>query len=182
MPLMGATVLADMIARTLLTESIMTEKLARRAVTVPGEYRPDVMATTRVRSIMSTAVETFPADLSVGDAVERFVAGSHSGYPVLDDAGRCLGVVTRADLLTATTGSLGELVDGPPVVVAPGDPAIDVLSRMVEDGVDHVPVLDDTGRLVGICTRGDLLRARRDADRADQREPGWIGRLRVGGA
>ena len=85
-------------------------------------------------------------------------------------------------LLTATTGSLGELVDGTPVVVAPGDPAIDVLSRMVDDGVDHVPVLDDSGRLVGICTRGDLLRARRDADRADHREPGWIGRLRVGGA
>jgi CBS domain-containing protein len=182
MPLMGATVLAYMIARALLTESIMTEKLARRAVTVPGEYRPDVMTTTRVRSIMSAAVETFPADLSVSDAVERFVLGRHSGYPVVDDSGRCLGVITRGDVLTATTGSVGDLVDGTPVVVAPGERAIDVLARMVEESVDHVPVLDDSGRLVGICTRGDLLRARRESDRADQREAGWIGRLRVGNA
>src|SRR5205085_6989577 len=51
LPLMGATVLADMIARMLLRESIMTEKLARRRVVVPGEYRPDVMSTTRVSDI-----------------------------------------------------------------------------------------------------------------------------------
>ena len=49
LPLMLATVLADLLARTLLPHSIMTEKLARRGVTVPSAYHADPLATTPVR-------------------------------------------------------------------------------------------------------------------------------------
>jgi CBS domain-containing protein len=48
---------------------------------------------------------------------------------------------------------------------------------MLEEGVDHVPVLDD-GRLVGICTRTDVLSARRPQLALDRREPGWLAERR----
>ena len=37
LPLMLATVLAEIVTRLTLQESLMTEKLARRRITVPGE-------------------------------------------------------------------------------------------------------------------------------------------------
>ena len=32
---------------------------------------------------------------------------------------------------------------------------------MVDEHVEHVPVVDDEGRAIGICTRTDLLKVRR---------------------
>jgi CBS domain-containing protein len=182
LPLMGATVLADMVARALLTESLMTEKLARRRVTVPGEFRPDVMTTTPVRELMTRDVVTLPATTSVRDALDRFLSGRHSAYPVVDDTDRCVGIVTRSDLLAVGEDeprSLSDCFAADLVSVDPDDVALTVLQRMLDSEVDHVPVLRD-GRLVGICTRTDLLRARHRVAAAEQRQPGWLARLRVG--
>ena len=58
LPLMLATVLAEIVTRMTLRDSLMTEKLSRRRVSVPGDYGPDVMANTRVGEIMTTTVQT----------------------------------------------------------------------------------------------------------------------------
>jgi chloride channel protein, CIC family len=180
LPLMGATVLAEMVARALLRESIMTEKLARRSVSVPGEYRPDVMTTTRVREIMSRDIATLPAGAPLAQAVDRFLDHGHSAYPVVDPAGHCIGMVSRADVLTANgDATLVDDLAAPPISVRSEDRAIVVLQTMLDEEVDHVTVIDDD-HLVGICTRTDLLRARHALQRADERQTGWITRLRRG--
>jgi len=47
------------------------------------------------------------------------------------------------------------------------------LSRMVEEGVEHLPVVDGD-RVVGICTRADLLQVRlRELDQ-ERVERGWL--------
>jgi H+/Cl- antiporter ClcA len=181
LPLMGATVLAELVARALLRDSLMTEKLTRRRVAVPGEYRPDVMAHTRVDEIMTAEVLTLPAGSAVSDAVERFLAGRHSAYPVVDDQARCVGVVTRGDLLAigdAESRTLGECFAGEVVTVTADDSALTALQRMLEAEVEHLPVVSG-GRLVGICTRTDVLRARHRAGSAEVREPGWLHQRRV---
>ena len=78
LPLMLAAVVADIVAGALLHESLMTEKLARRRVSVPGEYRPDVMSTTPVREIMTVDVTTLPArrvSKKVMRAIELMIGG-----------------------------------------------------------------------------------------------------------
>ncbi len=185
LPLMLATVLAEIVTRVTLRESLMTEKLARRRVAVPGDYRPDVMATTRVGEIMSTDVVTVAAGDALGDARRRFVDGRHSACPLVDDEGRCVGMVTRSDLLAAGEDAdavaVGALFGGDVVGVAATDTVLTALQRMLDESVDHLPVLDDD-RLVGICTRTDVLRSRQRALAADHPEPGWLSRLRVGEA
>jgi chloride channel protein, CIC family len=185
LPLMLATVIAEMVTRMTLRESLMTEKLARRRVTVPGDFRPDVMATTKVAEIMTIDVVTVPADDSLAAARQRVVDGRHSACPVLDDDGRCVGMVTRSDLLVAggderAGGAVGELFGGDVVSVTAIDSVLTALQRMLDESVDHLPVLDGD-RLVGICTRTDVLRAGQRALAADDREPGWLARLRAGG-
>jgi CBS domain-containing protein len=43
---------------------------------------------------------------------------------------------------------------------------------MLEEEVEHIPVIAG-GKLVGICTRTDVLRARRRQLESERREPGW---------
>jgi CBS domain-containing protein len=53
---------------------------------------------------------------------------------------------------------LGELITGAVVSVAPEDTLGEAAERMAEDGVGSAVVLD-SGRLIGILTERDLLRA-----------------------
>lgn len=178
LPLMLATVLADLVARSLLHESLMTEKLHRRGVRVPSDYHADVLRSASVAEVMSREVVTLPATMTVREAVAAFREHGHGGYPVVDAAGRCTGVVSRHDLLGEAGAvdedtTLAALVDDDLVSVPSDARVLDALERMLEEGVEHLPVVDD-GRLVGICTRTDVLSARGPQLALDRREPGWL--------
>jgi chloride channel protein, CIC family len=178
LPLMLASVLADLVAAAVMRDSIMTEKLTRRGLRVRTEYEVDPFRTVPVAEIMTRAVEALPVTATVADARSRFQAGGHGAYPVVDDDGRCVGIVARGDLLRRGAGA-GD--DAAPVLdaastdvvaVAPGDTALTVLHRMLEETIEHVPVVDG-GRLVGICTRSDLLHVRRRQLDLERHQDGW---------
>ena len=175
LPLMLATVIAHLLATTLGRDSIMTEKLTRRGLHVPSEYHADLLRTTSVRELMTTDVETADADAPIGELARRFQAGGHGAYPVVDGGGRCVGIIARGDLLRNAwpDDSPAAAVSTHDVVsVAPGDTAMDALQRILEEHIEHLPVIDD-GRLVGICTRTDIMRARRAQFAGERAEPGW---------
>jgi H+/Cl- antiporter ClcA len=175
-PLMVATVLATLVVRSLLPVTLMSEKLARRGLLVPSDYHADVLASRRVDSVMTKDVQTLPAIATVGDAVTRFAAGGHGAYPVIDGDGRLAGVVSRGDLVGGEhpdATALGELLSGTPVAVSPDDTVLDALEMMLEAELDHLPVVHGD-RLVGICTRTDVLRARREALASDRVDRGWM--------
>jgi CBS domain-containing protein len=164
-PLMVATVLATLVVRSLSAVTLMSEKLARRGLVVPSDYHADVLASRRVEQVMTRDVQTLPTTATVGDAVAGFAAGGHRAYPVVDGDGRVVGVVSRGDLVGGEEpeeSTLGELLSGPVAHVGPADTVLAALEQMLEAEVDHLPVVD-RHRLVGVCTRTDVLRARRDA-------------------
>jgi CBS domain-containing protein len=159
---MLATVVADLVAGALMRDSIMTEKLTRRGLRVRTDYEVDPFRTVLVRELMTTDVRTLSADATVGDARDQFARGRHSAYPIVDGDGRCVGIVARTDLLLADLDDAAPLLDHASrdvVTVGPDDVAITALQRIVEEGIEHLPV-QDGDRLVGICTRTDLLRVR----------------------
>lgn len=177
LPLMGATALAVVVARLLLHESLMTEKLERRGLTVDNTYEADPTRMTPVEAVMSAPVDTIPAGADV-EAARRIVAeGAHSGYPVVDDEGRCVGMLTRTDVLAGTAVPAGapvlDLASTDIVAVAPDAPVRHALGLMVTEEVEHLPVVRE-GRLVGMCTRTDVLRARAALDAQEQPDPGWV--------
>jgi H+/Cl- antiporter ClcA/CBS domain-containing protein len=177
LPLMLATVVADVLARALLGDSIMTEKLTRRGVTVHSAYAMDVLRTTSVRKVMTTDVVALPASVTAPEARVTAERAGHGAYPLVDGDGRCVGMVTSGDLAAldgsgaAVSAAAGS--SGPPVTVAPDDPVLRALERMLESGADHLPVVDGEGVLVGICTRGDVLRARKEAFASERPQAGW---------
>jgi len=180
LPLMLAAVLADIVFNSLSRQTLMTEKLARRGVAVPRRYAPDVLQMHAVREAMTSSVETLTAHAKVADARRLLEADGHAAYPLVDHTGALVGMVTRSDLLVRELpddASVNEIAHNDVVTVTPSDSLLTLLERITEDDVDHVPVVDHD-RLVGICTRTDLLRARSRYLEHERRQAGWRPRLR----
>ena len=178
LPLMLAAVIADLIAIVFMKETLMTEKLVRRGLSVHSDYEPDVLRLTQVRDVMTRDVETIPADTTITRARDLFAAGRHSAYPLTNGDGSCVGIATRGDLLRVTEDDdpISSIVGEDVVSVAQGDTLAEALERLFEEGIEHLPVTED-GRLVGILTRTDILHARRRRRALDVAEPGWMSRF-----
>jgi CBS domain-containing protein len=89
-------------------------------------------------------------------------AAQHQGFPVLDSNRRVMGVVTRRNLLDmqiSGESSIGSLVRRPPLVVSETHSAREAADHMVAADVGRLIVVadDESSRMVGIVTRGDLL-------------------------
>jgi CBS-domain-containing membrane protein len=59
----------------------------------------DRLDSLRVRDVMSLDVVTVPSSLSMDDAAARMTAQDVTGAPVVDDQGRCVGMLSAADFL-----------------------------------------------------------------------------------
>jgi CBS domain-containing protein len=96
------------------------------------------------------------------------MAGSQQDFPVLDDAGRSRGILSRSDLVTAlqkggASQRVSEIARGNGLTAAPAEPLEAAIQRMREKGQSSLPVVDG-GRLVGLLTVenvSDLLLVRR---------------------
>lgn len=164
LPLMLASVLADLVYSAVNEDSLMTEKLRRRGLRIGRHYGVDPFTHARVGEIMSTEVEALDADATVGAAREAFAGGGHSAYPIVDDDQRLVGIITRGDILRGDCPDAHPLLDHATrdvVTVRVVDPSQLALRVMLDEHVEHVPVVDGDHRLVGICTRTDLLKVRR---------------------
>ncbi len=113
-----------------------------------------------------------------------------SAFPVLDSADHVIGVVSEADLLfkevgpepfAGPAGSLlatgrrgerakaagvtaGELMSEPAVTIGPDASLVEAAKLMYTRRVKRLPVVDHTGRLVGIVSRLDVLSVFRRPD------------------
>jgi CBS domain-containing protein len=160
-PLMLATGIAALVATLLASDSLMTEKLTRRGLRIRHHAEVDVLHQTPVSAVMTRDVVTLDASMSVGEARKAVAAGSHGAFPIVRDE-ELVGIVSRTDLLADDVRDSSSVIDaGRTDVVSVGAtaPVLEVVETIVRENVEHVPVLDE-GRLVGICTRTDVLRAR----------------------
>jgi chloride channel protein, CIC family len=163
LPLMLASVVADLVYSAVNEDSLMTEKLRRRGLRIGRHYGVDPFAGAPVASIMTTDVQTLPATATFGEARQRFAAGGHGAYPVVE-GDRIVGILARGDVLRDDCGDDEPLRDhatSDVVTITHHASAQAALRIMVDEHVEHVPVVDDRGALVGICTRTDLLKVRR---------------------
>jgi CIC family chloride channel protein len=177
LPLMLATVIADLVYSAVNEDSIMTEKLRRRGLHVGRHYGVDPFTSARVSDIMTRDVATLPATTTVGDTRARFAAGGHGAYPIVD-GDRLVGIVARGDLLRDGCSDDEPLIHHAStqvLTVSSTDRAQTALRMMVDEAIEHVPVLDE-GHLVGICTRTDLLKVRRRQYELERPQAGLAGR------
>ena len=169
LPLLGGCAAAYFVSALVMRNTIMTEKIVRRGVRVPVEYAPDFLAGITVREAMSKTLVVLKAEDAL-ETVRRWIdAGgpgtSHQGFPILDEHGHLVGVLTRRDLLDpkhADAVGLRELVHRPPKVVYADGSLRDAEDHMVSHDIGRLPVLErETRRVIGMITRSDLLASHR---------------------
>jgi CIC family chloride channel protein len=190
LPLMLGCVIADLIALRYLKTSIMTEKLARRGLHVPGEYEASVLHTVRLSEVMRTDVQPIAADTSVAGLAARISRSENGltlsqGLPIADKDGLLTGVITQGDMLRAletdpegreTVLEAGTAV---PIVAYSDEFVHDALHRMVSHNVGRLPVVsrEDPRRMIGYFDRSNLLNAwARQIEEEGVQEHGWFAR------
>ena len=143
----------------------------------------------KVEDLMTRDVKTVGPDASLKDVATLLAEHRIGGVPVVDEGRRPLGVITKADIVMkelaqppvqrglfgrkkddgaeakAAARTAGEAMTAPAVTIAPAMPVTSAASRMVESGINRLPVVQRDA-LVGIITRHDLVRvfARSDAE------------------
>jgi len=164
-----------------MPRSILTERIARRGLHLTREYRVDPFDVMRVGDIMAQPAETLPAAMTVAQAIAFYEGGErHKSYPVILPGGKLLGLVSRGDVLRWTRGgagrdeTLGELCKE--VATATPDEMSGALAdRMAAGRYSRVPVIArETGILVGLVTRRELLRVRAMALHAEEYRHGTV--------
>ena len=150
-----------------------------------------------IADLMTRDVETVAPDTPLKEAAGILARRGISGLPVVDGDGVVVGVLSEADVLVKEGGrppqhggllawllepadpglsaklaatTAGEAMTSPPLTIGAGRPVREAATRMLEDGVNRLPVVDADGRLVGIVTRADLVRAFTRTDEAIRRE------------
>ena len=136
--------------------------------------------------VMTCNILSVRPDATIAEAIRTMLDNRISGLPVIDEAGRLVGILTEGDLLRrGETGTerhrprwleilmgpgrlaeeyvrthgrrIGEVMTRDPVSVTPDTPLKEIVELMERHRIKRVPVLD--GEVpVGILSRADLLR------------------------
>jgi len=166
LPLLGGCASSYLVATLLMKNSIMTEKIARRGVRTPQELMSDPLQQVTVREIACAQVVTLTTTQTVEDVRRWFVKESretqHQGYPIVNESGHLVGVLTRRDILsseTPSTSPLKDLIRQPPRFVYEDCAARQAADHMINHDIGRLPVVtrDSPPQLVGIVTRSDIL-------------------------
>ncbi|MEP6495089.1 MAG: chloride channel protein [bacterium] len=170
LPLLAGCSAAYLVALLLMRSSIMTEKLARRGTQVRTEYTADFLDRVLVRDASSRKVVTIAGAQTLHE-IRAWVSiqspdTAHQGFPVVDDAGDLLGVVTRRDLLDPKhdeTMTVRDTLARTPAVVFDDNTLREAADHMVHEGVGRLAVVsrEEPRKIVGIISRSDLLSAHR---------------------
>ena len=121
----------------------------------------------RVSDYMVSDLLTVTPDTEITQVVNVLIEHDMSGALVVDQEGALVGIVTERDCIAVASsagyyeewgGPVSKYMSSPVEHVALDDNLVDVAVRMASSPHRRFPVIDD-GRLVGILTRREVLRA-----------------------
>jgi CBS-domain-containing membrane protein len=146
-----------------------------------------------VGEIMTRELVAVHTDTPLAEVAEAMGRRGISGVPVLDETNKVVGVVSEKDFLSRmgvrepqnfmtlvssclrTRGCValpikkqtaGDLMSTPAVTVSPVTQVRDLAKLFTDRRINRAPVTDAEGHLLGIVTRGDLVRATLQVDRS----------------
>jgi CBS domain-containing protein len=148
----------------------------------PGPFRMTLDATTAA-DLMTDNPVSIRAEASVMEATALLTDRGFSAAPVIDEAGRPIGVVSRADILVhdrefhrapvlpegrdmpegfgvedCDRAVVGDIMTPGIFAVGPDTPTAKVVEQMLALRVHRLFVVDEDGLLVGVVSALDVLR------------------------
>lgn len=116
-----------------------------------------------------------PYTLKMTDSLARWyelvAETGHTRYPVVDETGKVEGMVTAKDVVGfEPRDKVTQVMTRQPITVHPATPVASAAHKMVWEGIELVPVIEDDRRLLGVISRHDVIKALH-----------WINRMPQGG-
>ncbi|MBD0264766.1 MAG: CBS domain-containing protein [Tolypothrix sp. Co-bin9] len=144
-----------------------------------------------VADVMSRDPIVVRSETPLNEAIQILAERRISGLPVVDDAGKLVGIISETDLMWQETGvtppayimfldsviylqnpatyerdlhkalgqTVGEVMSKDPITISPEKTLTQAARLMHDKSVHRLPVLDDALQVIGILTRGDIVRA-----------------------
>jgi len=143
------------------------------------------LLTRTAASLMSHSVHLIPRQMSIPGAAHLLTQAGVSGAPVVDDDGRCIGVLSTTDFLhfaekgkasahgqqnsitswqvleaeAEAEATVEDYMNHDPVTVAPDAHIGDIARMMIDAHIHRVIVVDERNCPVGIVSSTDILSA-----------------------
>lgn len=116
----------------------------------------------KIEDVMRRDVITVSPETTMRDFKEVLRLKRISGTPVLD-GDRLVGIISLEDLIKAMEegemdSRVGERMSGRVELLYADEPVVQAVNKMARFGYGRFPVVDRSERLVGILTRGDIIR------------------------
>jgi chloride channel protein, CIC family len=165
-PLMLGVSLSVAISRRISPLSIVEQQMVDEGWV--GEHGAnDPLARVRVAQAMTSDVVTIPEGASIEESARRTAGSRFSFYPLVNQEGALLAVVSRTAIDQAVEDWRGEesitaLAEEPKLTALADDLITDIVHRMHLRGVDRCPVIESarTRKVVGFLSPSDILRMR----------------------
>lgn len=132
----------------------------------------------KVRDIMTTNVVTAGPDETIKEVILRIRKKNISGLPVVDKNNKVIGTFSEADIAKSLPDILNEaqyiplldvreltaepvkrVMHMPAVTIGPDAPVEEAATMILEKFRHRLPVVDEEGKLMGLVSLGDILKA-----------------------
>jgi CBS domain-containing protein len=150
----------------------------------------------KVKDVMISDVKTVTPNATLKDVAAMLLESGISGLPVVGSVREVLGVVSEADILVKErepsprqsrllglisepenleeisklkARTAGDAMTAPAITIGPESSVSEAAALMIDRGINRLPVVEN-GKLVGIVTRADLVRAFTRSDVELERE------------
>ncbi len=163
----------------------ITEEDLRKIYTIALKHaRRRLGETVLVKDIMTKDVVKVKRDTDIQEAARRLSGLRISGMPVVDEANKVIGVISEADILSLAGvkrghtfkdilrhvlgeplpgrkngNTVGDIMSSPAITTGPEGDIREVAVVLDERRIKRLPVVDTEGKLVGIISREDIVRA-----------------------
>jgi CBS domain-containing protein len=118
------------------------------------------------KDIMIKNVHTINSDSKIALARLKMLRHNIGGLPVADADGKLVGMITLRDIDLAgsdISGLLvGELMSQDLVTCRSDTDVKEIACRMVETGIQRIPVINDENKLLGLVTQTSIIKAAKD--------------------
>ncbi len=130
----------------------------------------------RIQNILATKgpeVITIKPDETLREAIALLSRFNIGGLVVVDDARGVIGIITERDIVRQAAKSenlfakpIHDVMTTDVVVATPHDEVESVARTMTERHFRHLPIMDQ-GKLIGMVSIGDVVKAQRDQFRGE---------------